>query len=237
MIRKLLIVFASGLVFAIILLSSAWVIGGQDLITRIDKEGGYTVDLDDDKDSGPQVTRSFEFKGIKTLTMAAPVTLTYVKGDKAEMIVSGSEKLMNRLVWENGKLSLGRGLFVGGGDLTVTITAPQLPDLVVSGASDIDLAGLDQPLLSIDASGATDVTGQGKVERIVVDSSGASEIDLKEVEAKDAEIEISGAGDADIAASGKVDASISGAGTITLHRKPSELTSKVSGAGEITHAY
>ena len=76
MIRKLLIVFASGLVFAIILLSSAWVIGGQDLITRIDKEGGYTVDLDDDKDSGPQVTRSFKFMGIKTLTMDAPVTLT-----------------------------------------------------------------------------------------------------------------------------------------------------------------
>ena len=119
----------------------------------------------------------------------------------------------------------------------MTITATKLPDLVVSGASDVELSGLDQPLLSIDASGATDVKGNGKVDKIVVDAEGASDIDLSEVEAKDAEIDVAGAGDADIAATGKVAATLSGAGTITLHRKPAEFTSKVSGAGEINHAY
>jgi Putative auto-transporter adhesin, head GIN domain len=238
MTRKLLIVFASGLFFAIVLLSSAWVIGGPEMITRIEKEGGNIhISLDDDKPSGPKVTRSFPFSGLKALTISAPVTLKFVRGDKAEMVVEGPEKLMNALKWENGELSLEGSRRIRRGRIEVTITAPILPDLELRGASDAELAGLDQPSLRIDAAGALDLEGSGKVTALQIDAKGASDIDLKDVEAKDANVRIAGAGDIDISASGKVDATISGAGDITLHRKPEQLTSKISGAGTIDHNY
>jgi Putative auto-transporter adhesin, head GIN domain len=238
MTRKLLIVFASGLFFAIVLLSSAWVIGGQEMITRIEKEGGnFNISIDGDKPSGPQVTRSFAFAGLQTLTISAPVTLKFVRGDKAEMVVEGPEKLMNALKWENGELSLEGHRRIHRGRIKVTITAPVLPDLEMRGAIKAELAGLDQPRLSIETAGALDLEASGKVPTLSVASRGASDIDLTDVEAQDATVNIAGAGDVDISATGKVDATISGAGEITLHRKPETLNSKINGAGSIDHDY
>lgn len=235
MIRKLLIVFASGLLFALVSLSAAFVIGGPEMAARFDK-GGWSIG-DDGDDTSPKATRTFAFEGIETLTVELPMSLKYTKGDKPEMTVRGPEKLVQALHWENGRLWRdGKGIHFGSG-LKVTIVAPRLPDLVVAGASEAELAGLDQPSLSIDAAGALDLTGKGKVATLKIDTKGASDVDLSEVEARDATIDIAGAGDVDIAATGKVDATISGAGDITLHRKPEVLTSRINGAGSINHSY
>ena len=72
---------------------------------------------------------------------------------------------------------------------------------------------------------------------ISLDAKGASNVDLSGIEARDATVRIAGAGDVDISATGKVDATISGAGTVTLHRKPEVLTSRINGAGSIEHDY
>jgi hypothetical protein len=233
MIRKLLVVFASGLLIAVVSLSAAFVIGGPEMAARFDK-GGWSFDGDGDQ---PSISRTFAFEGIKTLTVEVPMSLTFTKGDKPEMIVSGPEKLMNALRWENGRLWRdGKGIHFGKG-IEVSIAAPQLPDLVIEGASEAELAGLDQPSLSIDAAGALDLTGKGKVATLKIGTRGASNVDLSAVEARDATIDIAGAGDVDIAANGKVDATISGAGDITLHRKPAVLTSRINGAGSINHSY
>lgn len=237
MTRKLLIVFASGLVFAIVLLSSAWVIGGNALIAHIEKDGGYRFTFDSDKHSGPRVTKSLPFEGIETLTIAAPVSLKFTRGAASSMVVSGPQKLMDMLRWENGRLSLnGHSIMLGGG-LDVTITAPQVPNLVLMGAGDVDLADLEQSSLSIESAGALDLNGKGKVETLVIDAKGASDLDLSEVEARVATVRIAGAGDVDINASSKVDATIAGAGDITLHRKPEVLTTSIHGAGSIKHDY
>ncbi len=235
MIRKLLIVFASGLLIALVSISAAFVIGGPEMAERFDK-GGWRIDIDGD-DNSPTTTRNFAFEGIETLTLEVPVSLKFTKGDKPEMIVSGPEKLVQALRWEKGRLWRDGGGIRFGNGLDVTIVAPLLPDLVIEGASEAELAGLDQPSLSIDAAGALDLKGSGKVASLVIDTKGASDVDLSEVEARDAKVDIAGAGDVDIAASGKVDASISGAGDITLHRKPNELTSRINGAGSINHSY
>ena len=237
MIRKLAIVFASGMVFAIILLSSAWVIGGAELLAHIKKDGGHHFSFDTDKDSGPRVSRSCAFEGIETMTIAAPVSLKYHKGPAAGMVVEGPEKLMKALRWENGRLSLDGSFAIHRSRVEVTITAPQLPDLVLQGAGKAELTGLDQPKLSIDTAGALDLEGTGKVTALTVDAKGASDIDLSEVEARDATVRIAGAGDVDINASGKVDATIAGAGDITLHRKPEVLNSQIHGVGSIEHSY
>ena len=238
MIRRLAIVFASGMVFAIVLLSSAWVIGGNEMLARIEKDGGFNITVDDDKEAAAMVSRTFALDGIETLTISAPVTLTYSKGPKAEMVVNGPERLMKALRWENGRMSLDGHYFTfHRKSIEVTITAPQLPNLVMQGASEAELSFVDQPSLSIDAAGALELEGHGKVQTLSIDAKGASDIDLSGIEARDATVRIAGAGDVDISASGKVDATISGAGDITLHRKPEVLTSRINGSGSIEHSY
>lgn len=237
MIRKLSIVFASGLGFAIVLLSAAWLIGGQAMMAHIAKDGGYSFTIDTDAPRGPTISRSFPFPAIETLTISAPVSLKFIRGDKAAMVVQGSEARMRDLLWNNGHLSLAQHAASGNDRLEVTITAPVFPALVMQGASDVDLADLDQPALAIDSAGAIDLTGKGRADRLTIDSKGAGSIGLADVAVRDATVRIAGAGDVDISASGKVDATISGAGSIGLHRKPEVLTSRVNGAGSIDQDY
>lgn len=231
MIRRLLIVFASGLVLSILLLSGAWAIGGNELMTHIETDW-------DDESHGPKVSKTFDFAGDKILTIDGPVSLHFTRGDAAQMIVEGPDSTMKGLRWEDGRLSphSRHGHWSGGG-LDVTITAPQLTGLILRGASDVELDALDQPSLSIDAHGAVDLDANGKVQTLSIKSHGAGDIDLERLAANDASVQVAGVGDVDLSAIGKVVVEISGAGDINLHRKPAELTSKVSGLGSGSHDY
>lgn len=239
MIKKLLIVFVSGLVLSIVLLSSAWVIGGPAVMARVHKDGdfhfGWTED--DDTDRGPTTSRTLALDVNRPLEVSAPVELHYTRGENVELTVRGPEKLMQALVWEDGKLSLKDHGWFHNRSLKIDITAPKMPDLVYKGAGDIDLENVDQPALALELAGAGNIEAKGQVQTLIVHGRGAGNIDLSELAVRDATIDSAGVGNVDLNASGKVDATLSGAGNISLHRKPAELTSRVHGVGSIDEDY
>lgn len=236
MIRKLLIVFASGLALSILLLGAAWVVGGASLARMIQDGRGEWAWTGDHRDNGPRTARTLAFDGDRILKIDAPVTLRFTRGDAARMTIEGPRRTIDRLRFQNGQLSL-RGHSWSHRAIVVNITAPRIAGLEINGASDVELNGLDQPSLTIDARGAVDLDADGKVQTLTVSSHGAGDLDLEKLEARDATVRIAGVGDVDISASGTVDAAISGAGDIGLHRKPARLTSTINGVGSIDHDY
>jgi hypothetical protein len=237
MTKKLLVVFASGIVLAIALLSLAWAIGGRSLVSDLKKHEGWTINLDDDHAAdGPRVSRTMAYDGSQVLTLEAPVDLQFKRGQDVKMTVEGPQKAMAALRWENGRLYLA-GENTLHGSLKVTVVAPKIPGIVMTGAAEVQLDDLDQPTLALDLRGAGNIEGRGKVQRIDVDARGAGNIDLAQVEAQDASIRMRGIANVDIAASGRVDIDASGAGNVSLHKKPAQLNSRVSGIGSISHDY
>ena len=239
MTRKLLVVFASGLVLSIVLLSMAWVVGGHDLMTRIEKDGGYSLSFDDDDDTshGAKTTRTLAFDASKPLEVAAPVRLHFTRGETAGMTVSGPKQLVDSVRWEGGRLSLGTTPLFVHHTLDVEIRGPRMPSLVYKGAGDIELENLDQPALALEMAGAGNVEANGRVDSLTIHAKGAGNIDMEKLLAHDATITSAGVGNIDVSATGKVDATLSGAGNISLHRKPAELTSRVNGIGSIGEDY
>ncbi len=235
MIRKLLIVFASGLVLSIVALGAAWVIGGPAIMARMDRDGGSNP-ADDPADK-PVAMRTLAFDGSRILTVKLPVSLRFVRGDKAEMTVSGPAGVIDALRWENGELSLGRKAPLHGRGIEVKIVAPQIAGLVLAAPGEVELRDLDQPSLTIDVRGPASVEATGKVQRLDIEAHGVGSLDLASVQARDAHARIAGVGSVDINASGNVDIDISGAGSVGLHRKPAQLTSRTSGIGSIDHDY
>lgn len=230
MIRKLFIVFASGLLLSVLLLSVAWVIGGRDIVNHVDldNEGGG---------KGPQATRTLPFDGSQPLAIDGPVSIHYTRGDKSEMIVEGPASVIGQLRLEGGKLILGDKRLWFNDGVDVTITAPRLVGLKLNGASDVELTGLDQPDLQIDASGAVDLDASGRVRKLMVNTSGAGDLDFEKVEAEDATIDVAGVASVGVSASGTVKVAISGAGGVNLHRRPKLLTTSISGVGSVDHDY
>ena len=239
MIKKLLVVFASGLVLSIVLLSSAWVIGGPEVLSQIHKNGAFHFTFDDDDDSphGTMATRTLPFDQNQPLEVAAPVELHFTKGENVEMTVRGPQKLVNALRWENGRLSLADVPLFSHHTLKVDIVAPRMPELVYKGAGSIELENLDQPALALQLAGAGNVDASGKVQMLTVNAKGAGNIDLGELRAHDATVNSSGVGNVDLNADGNVNVTLSGAGNLSLHRKPAELTSRVNGIGSIEQDY
>lgn len=236
MTKKLLIVFASGLMLSLILLSSAWLVGGDAVSKRIGERKGWSMTIDSD-DDGPRTERTLTFDPALPLTISAPVTLRFTRGDTVSMTVSGSKKAVDALLWEGGALSAGKGIHFGDGDIKVTITAPRLSALILNSAADAKLAELDQPSLKVETRGAVEMDASGRVDSLDISTAGAGDLDFRELAARDARVVTRGASDVTIAAVGKVDVEINGVGSVSLRRRPSQLTSRINGVGSVDNDY
>lgn len=237
MFRKLLIVFASGVILSIVAFSAAWVIGGDKFRHDVEAHDGWNFTFgEDDRDQGPDKTRTFALQPGTRLAMDIPVQLVFTKGDKSEMVVTGPQKLVDRLTWQDGRLSVDGNVNVHKG-LKVRITAPQIESFDFDAPGDVTLTGLDQDSLTLKADGAINLDASGKVRKLDVQTEGASNLNLGKLEAQDAKVSVEGVGSVTIGATGDVSVRIDGIGSVKLVRKPAHLTQEINGLGKIDHEY
>lgn len=236
MIRKLLIVSASALVLAVVSLGIAWMIGGRHLVHEIKDNDSISLSAEGGGIAA-RTTRTLDFDPATPLTIEAPVELTFTRGDAPALTVEGPTKLIGAMRWEGGRLFLDKQAPASRGSLSVRITAPQLPSLNIKGPGQIELRDLRQPTLALTIAGAANVEGKGKVDNLAIDASGAGNLDLENLEAGDAKVNIAGLGNVDLSVTGKLDAAIAGAGSVTLHRKPQVIDTRITGIGSIEHDY
>lgn len=236
MLRKLLIVFASGVILSIVAFGGAWIVGGEKLHKDLADGDGWSWTIGDDEDHGPHKSRSFAVEPGAQLAMEVPVDLSFTRGDKAEMVVSGPAGVVDKLVWQNGRLSLPHGMHMNH-SVKVRITAPQITGLNLDAPGDVNLTGMQQDRFTLNSNGPVDLDAQGKVRQLFVSVAGPGDIDLGKVEGQDATVRVDGVGDVTIGASGTVDVEINGVGDVSLVRKPQVLRSRIHGLGSINHNY
>ncbi|EGF92713.1 hypothetical protein ABI_11500 [Asticcacaulis biprosthecium C19] len=256
MIRTLLLVTGFGTAIALVCLTAAASIAGHDIsngysISFMENDNHIGFRKDQDVKPEPVETKTLAWAGGEVLTISAPVEVVYTQGPTVSVSATGPKSLVDRLVLDNGRLSLKdgpgvvktislklneHGLDVDGGDDTirVTITAPSVKQFEVAGMGDLTIHGYDQPELDLRISGAGEAEVFGKTEALELDISGNGDANLEALKAVDADVSISGAGDADISATGKVSVDVSGMGDVTLKTKPTSLSTDISGAGEVT---
>jgi hypothetical protein len=134
--------------------------------------------------------------------------------------------------------------------LTLTITVKDLTSLDVSGLSDIQMASLSTPNLSVEMSGAgkiqldqlstdtlnIDVSGLGDVQiageaaTVTIDISGAGSVNAPDLMVQNANVSVPGLGSATLWVTDKLTASISGAGSVSYYGNP-QLDTNSSGLG------
>ncbi|MCT2401276.1 DUF2807 domain-containing protein [Novosphingobium mangrovi (ex Huang et al. 2023)] len=236
MFRKLLIVFASGVILSIVAFSAAWLVGGDTLKKEFTEGHGWSWTIGDDEDQGPRKTRTFAVASGTRLAMEVPVELSFTRGDKAEMVVTGPTKIVDRLVWKDGRLSVPGRVNMHHG-LKVRITAPEITGLDLDAPGDVTLTGLQQDQFTLKSEGAVSLDADGKVRKVFITSEGAGDIDLERLAVEDATVRMDGVGDVTIGATGLVDIEINGAGHVTLVRKPETLRSRINGVGSVDHDY
>ena len=101
----------------------------------------------------------------------------------------------------------------------------------VSGSSDV-VANGEFGDLSASISGSGEIHMNGTADAIDGDVSGSGELDLLQVRARSARIDVSGSGDATVQVSDRLDASVSGSGDVRYRGRPS-VDADVSGSGSV----
>lgn len=88
-------------------------------------------------------------------------------------------------------------------------------------------------LESIDISGGADLTASGEVATYRIDASGGANADLRELEAEDVEIDVSGGADVTLFATGSVEGDASGGADVTIEGDPDNVRIDTSGGADV----
>jgi Putative auto-transporter adhesin, head GIN domain len=117
----------------------------------------------------------------------------------------------------------------------VVISSPTRTGGNMRGAVKLTVKQLSGPIFALESKGASDVTLDGTIDRLLVDMTGASQLAADGLQAKTAEISTTGAGDADVAVSDTLKVVITGAGKVTYSGNPPTINKQITGAGSIRH--
>jgi hypothetical protein len=116
--------------------------------------------------------------------------------------------------------------------MKVKISSSKLTASRLTGAVRLTATRLSGRGFYLDGTGATRVTADGTVDELMATMSGASKLVADELQARTAELSISGAGKAEVAVSESLKVAISGAGKVTYRGNPT-VERQISGAGSV----
>lgn len=124
----------------------------------------------------------------------------------------------------------------GGYTMHVDGTGMREVDLSVKGAVNCTMKDLDADDVSVDLSGAGNISMSGAADSLEVDVSGAAKIDAEALTVREADVSISGAGSMVLTVTDALDAGISGTGSVRYYGDPQNVNARVSGAGSVKPA-
>jgi len=104
-------------------------------------------------------------------------------------------------------------------------------EIGISGAGDIDFR-LNADVVRVNSSGAGDINLSGTVDRQEINLSGAGKYDAGDLESRECDITVSGAGSATVNVSQELDINISGVGSVNYKGSP-DIQQKITGLGRI----
>ncbi len=213
-------------------------------------------------DTGPKTSEVYPVSGFDSVDFSGFGTLEVEQGDEYGLELTGSTRELERVEVE----VRGDTLHIrqksrwtlwfwdaGGQRIDVRLTVPELRELVVSGAGEVDVEGLegdefrfelsgagefsardiDVRELSVTLSGASSAQLNGSADSQSVVISGAGDYDGRDLESDEVRVDISGASSATVWAKETLDITTSGAASVDYYGSP-EVTTDVSGAGSIT---
>jgi hypothetical protein len=117
--------------------------------------------------------------------------------------------------------------------IKVVISSPTRTGGKTRGAIKLTVKQLSGPTFALESKGASEVTLDGNVDRLLVDMTGASQLAADRLHAKTAEISTTGAGNAEVAVTDTLNVVITGAGKVTYSGNPPTIKKQITGAGSI----
>jgi hypothetical protein len=186
--------------------------------------------------SGRQASEERTVPAFDRISASGAMTVELKTGDKTKVHLSAEDNILPLIKTEvkDGTLHIHTsGSYTSNSSMSISVVTPHVKAVNLEGACSATVSGINEKKLDIDLSGACNVKAQGTADRIAVELNGASTADLSALRAKDARVDVNGAGSATVDVVGTLNASVSGVGKIDYMSKPATLKQSVTGVGSI----
>ena len=191
-----------------------------------------------------QIIETFELEGFHGVEIEGAWQVNLAHGDEWQVEVSHSEDLEDELnVYVSGNRLVLDVTSSGGwrwwrradSRLTAEIVMPELTELEMAGASQLNFSGFEGDLLRLEIAGANQLEGRdGRYDNLDLTAAGANEIDLSGVVVTDAQIDVAGASEVTLRMDGgDLEGSVAGAGGIDYYGTVAEERIEVAGISRV----
>jgi hypothetical protein len=157
-------------------------------------------------------------------------------GQKQEVFVFGDDNVVPHVKTEvNGnilKVFLDQSVSTRN-KIKLILSANMVNSLKVSGTATVDISRVRNKSFNLVISGTGDTKVEGMSDALEITVSGTGNVDAKNLTAKTAVVDVSGAGNVVLSASDELIASIRGVGNIYYYGNPGKVVEAVSGVGKI----
>lgn len=198
--------------------------------------GGKRAGASEAGNEGDILSRTLELAPFDKIDVSGAYTVVVRPGTEFQVRLTAKPAVLEVMTAtvEDGWLilDLKRPIFTSGPS-QAEVTMPDLTQLTLSGAAELTHKGIDTASLSLDLSGAADVTLAGKVAAVDVRASGAAELRGSELTAASVRADLSGAASARLRVTTALDVETSGASSFTCLGQPTHLRKRQSGASSI----
>ncbi len=189
---------------------------------RID--GPFNVSIDPNKDSGLTIIAPSDAHAdietrVEGSTLVLDLKSSGFMNPKIEVVLANDE--LDQIVID------GSGSFLG--DLNPRDDLR----LIIGGSGNIQTTA-DVKKLNVSISGSGNISANGRCDKLRASVSGSGNISLGKMEARDADLEISGSGSMRVNVSKNLVALVSGSGSIQYTGDPEEIDKTVSGSGGVS---
>ena len=189
-----------------------------------------------EKGSGNIKTENREVSGFKKLDVSGAFEVEIVAQKDFSLEVEADDNLLPLIKTEVSGETLvikTEKSIKSGNPLKIRISAPDINDIDLSGASKVNLTNLNNDALKLDSSGASKIKLDGTTKNFDVEMSGASRLDAENLKAENVSVDSSGASQLNVFASNELKADLSGATHVTYSGNPKNVEKKTSGASSV----
>ena len=188
---------------------------------------------------GPLVKRTLKVGAFQEVEVSNAMKLYIRQGEKQSVVVKSHKNVLKHLDAKvrSGRLEfdLDRGNYRNL-DVSIYITVPSIQYIGASGASEIELQHFNHlNQLQFDFSGASSFEAFGEettIDHLIVDLSGAGEINAFKLKCKNIDLDLSGASTCEVFATQHLNLDVSGASEIRYKGNP-HIRQDVSGASSV----
>ncbi len=188
--------------------------------------------------AGNAQTQTRDVHGFDSVEFASAGRLTISQAGTDSLQISADNNILPKLTSEvtgtTLRLGVQPGADIGGSsNVTYVVSVRQLKRIVLSGAGDVNVTGINGPDLSVTQNGAGKITVSGQATKAVIELSGKGDYDGRQLASDDVQASVSGAGTAVVNASHTLVARVTGIGSIEYLGDP-KVTQEVTGVGNVT---